>query len=336
MSYKPKAILLYSGGLDSTLALYLLTSQNIEVIALTFVTPFYNYNRESKAFKNIIDTVNRLGCKLKTIYLQEEYLPILKSPKYGFGRAANPCIDCRILMMKYAKKTMEEEGADFIATGEVLGQRPFSQTIEYLKKIDREAGVEGLVLRPLSAKLLPETVPENRGLVKREQLLDIRGRSRRMQLELAKRFGIKEYPSPAGGCLLTETSFGRRFDDLRRHLPNFELKDVILLKFGRHFRLDDSTKIIVGRNKSENEEMVKYVSPEDIIFEVITYKGPTGLYYGNLNEINLQKAASLIISYSKAPKNIPVKVKFYNKLGFEKIVESIAMSLQDAHNLMIR
>lgn len=336
MSYKPKAILLYSGGLDSTLALYLLNSQNIDVIALTFVTPFYNYNRESKAFKNIIDTVNRLGCKLKTIYLQEEYLPILKSPKYGFGRAANPCIDCRILMMKYAKKVMEEEGADFIATGEVLGQRPFSQTIEHLKRIDREAGVEGLVLRPLSAKLLPETIPENRGLVKREQLLDIRGRSRRVQLDLAKRFGIKEYPSPAGGCLLTETSFGRRFDDLRRNLPNFGLKDVILLKFGRHFRLDDSTKIIVGRNRSENEEMVKYVSPEDIIFEVMDYKGPTGLYYGNLNEINIKKAASLIISYSKAPKNIPVKVKFYNKLGFEKIVESVAISLQDAHNLMIR
>ncbi|MBC7092114.1 MAG: hypothetical protein H5T50_09465 [Nitrososphaeria archaeon] len=336
MSYKPKAILLYSGGLDSTLALYLLNSQNIDVIALAFVTPFYNYNRESKAFKNIIDTVNRLGCKLKTIYLQEEYLPILKSPKYGFGRAANPCIDCRILMMKYAKKVMEEEGADFIATGEVLGQRPFSQTIECLKKIDREADVKGLVLRPLSAKLLPETIPESRGLVKREQLLDIRGRSRRRQLELAKRFGIREYPSPAGGCLLTETAFGRRFDDLRKHLPNFELKDVILLKFGRHFRLDNSTKIIVGRNKSENEEMVKHVSPENIIFEVMDYKGPIGLYYGNLNEINIKKAASLIISYSKAPKNIPVKVKFYNKLGFEKIVESVAMSLQDAHNLMIR
>jgi hypothetical protein len=336
MSYKHKAILLYSGGLDSTLALHLLVSQNIDVIALTFITPFYNYNRESKAFKNIIDTVNRLGCKLRTIYLQEEYLPILKSPKYGFGRAANPCIDCRILMMKHAKKVMEEEGADFIATGEVLGQRPFSQTIECLKKIDREAGVEGLVLRPLSAKLLPETIPENKGIIKREQLLDIRGRSRRMQLDLAKRFGIKEYPSPAGGCLLTETAFGRRFEDLKKHLPDFGLKDVILLKFGRHFRLDYSTKVIIGRNKSENEEMVKYVSLQDLRFEVLDYKGPLGLYYGNLNDINLQTAASIIVSYSKAPKNIPVKVRFYNMVGYERTLESKSMPLEEVHHFLIR
>ena len=162
MVYKPKAILLYSGGLDSTLALHILTSQGIDVTALTFITPFYSYDRESRAFKNILETVNRLKCRLKVVPLEEEYLTILKSPKYGYGRAANPCIDCRILMMKHAKKVMEEEKADFIATGEVLGQRPFSQTIAYLETIDKEAGVEGLVLRPLSARLLPETVPEKR------------------------------------------------------------------------------------------------------------------------------------------------------------------------------
>jgi len=336
MVNKPKAILLYSGGLYSTLALHILTSQGIDVTALTFITPFYNYDRESKAFKNILETVNRLKCRLKVVSLEEEYLSILKSPKYGYGRAANPCVDCRILMMKHAKRVMEEEEADFIATGEVLGQRPFSKTVERLETIDREAGVEGLVLRPLSAKLLSETIPEKKGLVRREGLFDIRGRSRRVQLELARKFGITGYPPPAGGCLLTEKAFGKRFEDLKRYNPNFSLKDAILLKFGRHLRLDDKTKIIIGRNKSENEQLVKHVSPEDIIFEILDYKGPVGLYYGTLDDSLLKKAASIIISYSKAPKNFPVKVKFYNRLGFEKIVESGAISMDEVHLLLIK
>ncbi|MCX8189081.1 MAG: tRNA 4-thiouridine(8) synthase ThiI [Nitrososphaeria archaeon] len=336
MVYKTKAILLYSGGLDSTLALHILVSQNVEVIALTFITPFYNYNRESKVFKNIIGTVERLGCRLKTINLQEEYLPILKSPKYGFGSAANPCIDCRILMMKHAKKIMEEEKADFIATGEVLGQRPFSQTITYLKRIDSEADVEGLVLRPLSAKLLPETIPEKLGLVDRERLFGIRGKSRKVQLDLAKSFGITDYPSPAGGCLLTEPAFGRRFNDLKNHNPNFSLKDTILLKFGRHFRINDDTKVIIGRNKEENEEMIKYVEPEDIVFEVVEYKGPVGLYFGRVEESLLLRAASIIVAYSKAPKNTLIKVRFYNKVSFEKILETNAISLEGAHLFLIK
>lgn len=336
MVYKPKAILLYSGGLDSTLALHILVSQNIDVTALTFITPFYNYNRESKIFKNIIATVNKFGCRLKTIDLQEEYLPLLKSPKYGFGSAANPCIDCRILMMKYAKKVMEEEKADFIATGEVLGQRPFSQTIRWLKKIDSEAGVEGLVLRPLSAKLLPITIPEKLGLVNREALFGIKGRSRRFQLDLAKRFEITGYPSPAGGCILTELAFKRRFDDLKRHNPNFSFKEVILLKFGRHFRLNDSVKAVIGRNRDENEEMLKHAGPEDVIFEVIDYKGPVGLYFGNIEESSLLRAASIIVTYSKAPKNVPVKVRFYNRIGFEKIIESKAALLEYVHNFLIK
>lgn len=336
MVYKPKAILLYSGGLDSTLALHILVSQNVDVTALKFITPFYNYNHESKIFKNIIATVNKFGCRLRIVNLQEEYLPILKSPKYGFGSAANPCIDCRILMMKYAKKIMEEEKADFIVTGEVLGQRPLSQTIKWLKKIDSEAGVEGLVLRPLSAKLLPETIPEKLGLVDREKLFDIRGKSRKVQLELAKRFGITDHPSPAGGCLLTEHAFGRRFNDLKSHNQNFTLKDVILLKFGRHFRMDDNIKVIIGRNREENEKMIKYVEPEDAVFEVVGYKGPIGLYFGRIEESFLLKAASIIVSYSKAPKNTLVKVRFYNKVFFEKILETKAIPLEEVHHFLIK
>lgn len=336
MVNKPKAVLLYSGGLDSTLALHILVSQNIEVIALTFITPFYNYNSESKIFKNIINTVNKLRCKLKTINLQEEYLPLLKSPKYGFGSAANPCIDCRILMMKYAKKVMEEEKADFIATGEVLGQRPFSQTIAWLKKIDNEAGVAGLVLRPLSAKLLPETVPEKLGLIDREKLFGIRGKSRKIQLELAKRFGITDYPSPAGGCLLTESAFGRRFYDLKSHNPNFSFKDVILLKFGRHFRINDNVKVIIGRNKDENEELIRYAEQEDIVFEAVEFKGPIGLYFGGIEENTLLRAASILVAYSKAPKNTLVKVRFYNKVSFEKILETKAMPLEEVHHFLIK
>jgi tRNA U34 2-thiouridine synthase MnmA/TrmU len=239
-------------------------------------------------------------------------------------------------MLKYAKKIVEEEGADFIATGEVIGQRPFSQTRERFEVIDREAGVEGLVVRPLSGKLLPETVPEKRGLVKREDLMEFKDKTRRSQIELAKELGIETYPTPAGGCLLTEPAFGRRFKDLQKYNPQFSMKDAVLLRFGRHFRLNKDNKIIVCRNKTENETILNYVPKDDVLFELVDYNGPLCVYFGELTEDAMEKAASYTVSYSKASKDKPSKVRFWNLRGtFQKLVETSPLPLEKMHKNLI-
>lgn len=217
MQKKAKGIVLYSGGLDSTLALHIMRRVGVEVIALVIRLPFLDIDEGSRAYEVIMKNVKKLNIKIRFVNILDDYLPLLKNPKYGFGSAVNPCIDCKILMLKIAKKVMEEEGADFIVTGDVVDERPFSQRRRVLSIVDREAGVEGLVLRPLSGKLLPPTVPEKAGLIRREDLLDIRGRSRKRQLELARNFGISSFLQPAGGCILTDPAFARRFNDMRKY-----------------------------------------------------------------------------------------------------------------------
>ena len=333
---KPKAILLYSGGLDSTIVLYLLHSIGIDVVPVTFTTPFCNYSCSGNTYSSIIENVKKLGVKARTVNIEEEYLSLLRSPKHGFGRAANPCIDCRILMLKHAKRILEEEGADYIATGEVIGQRPFSQTRERFEVIDREAGVEGLVVRPLSGKLLPETIPEKKGFIKREALMEIKDKTRGSQIELAKKLGIETYPAPAGGCLLTEPAFGKRFKDLQKFNPQFSMKDAILLRFGRHFRLDKKDKIIVCRNQTENETISNYVSQDDVLFELVDYNGPLCVYFGELTEDAMTKVASYAVSYSKVPKDRPSKVRFWNLKGtFQKMVEASPLPMEKIHISLI-
>ncbi|MCX7845138.1 MAG: tRNA 4-thiouridine(8) synthase ThiI [Dictyoglomaceae bacterium] len=259
---RAKVLALLSGGLDSILAVWLILQQGIEVMGINFTTPFFNS-------KNAITASKFLNIPLEIIDITDEYLNILKNPKYGYGKNLNPCIDCHAFMLKKTFELIKEYEADFIITGEVLGERPMSQNIKSLNLVTKYSGVEDYVLRPLSAKLLPPTKPEREGLVDREKLLDIQGRSRKIQLELARKIGLKEIPTPSGGCLLTEKFFSKKLLDLLKNKENITRRDLELLKIGRHFRISDYIKVIVGRNKEENEKLLSYFSEKDSLFKAI-------------------------------------------------------------------
>jgi len=297
---KVKALALLSGGLDSTLAVKLILDQGIEVEALNFVSPFCLCG---KGGCGAAATAKQLGVPLKVISVGEDYLKVVRKPKHGYGRNMNPCIDCRVFMLKKAKKYAEEMGFSFIFTGEVLDERPMSQHFEALKTIEREAGLEGEILRPLSAKLLPETVAEKKGFVDRRRLLSIRGRSRKPQIELAQRYGVVDYPCPAGGCLLTYREFADKLRDLFSHRRSVSVADVNLLKVGRHFRFRKN-KIIVGRNENENKTLTARKNPNDYFFEVPDCGSPITLLQGPKTKKAIEKAAALTAYYSdkKEPK----------------------------------
>ncbi|GAF79908.1 unnamed protein product, partial [marine sediment metagenome] len=233
--------------------------------------------------------------------LTDEFFRLLRTPKHGFGSGMNPCLDCRILMFSRARENLEEIGADFVFTGEVLGQRPMSQHLRAMRIIDRESGLDGRVLRPLSAKLLPPTIPERQGIVRREALLGIRGRSRREQMALAKERGIADYPCPAGGCRLAEPGFARRMRDLVTHTPDFDLNEVELLKVGRHFRLSPAAKAVVGRDEEENRRIRLLARPDDFLFEVQTWGSPLTLLRGEVDREGIHRAAAMTARYSDAP-----------------------------------
>ncbi|MCS7113961.1 MAG: 7-cyano-7-deazaguanine synthase [Candidatus Bathyarchaeota archaeon] len=291
---KVKALALFSGGLDSVLAVKLLLEQGVEVEAVNFVTPFTT-RRESE--NPTVEAAKKLGIPLRIVSLGRDYLKVVRKPKHGYGKNMNPCIDCRILMLKKAKKIAEETGAQFIFTGEVLGERPMSQNLKALKIIEEEAGLKGKVLRPLSARLLPKTEAEKKGLVDRSRLLDIQGRSRKRQLALAKEFGITEYESPAGGCLLTYKEFSAKLRDLFRHKKRITMADLELLKVGRHFRFGKN-KIIVGRNREENEKLLKLKGRNDYFFEAVGCGSPITLLHGPKTRQAVEKAAQLTAYYS--------------------------------------
>lgn len=262
---KIKAISLISGGLDSTLATKVVLDQGVEVIAANFSSPFCRCNRVDGCRHEAKFVSEELGIPLKVVNISKDFLEVLKSPKHGYGSHMNPCIDCRILMLKKAKELMQELGASFLITGEVVGQRPMSQRRETLRRIEKEAGLCGLILRPLSAKILDPTIPEEKGWVDRSKLLDISGRSRRVQMEMANDFHIKDYPCPAGGCLLTDPAFSKRVKDLVVH-NELTLEDVNLLKHGRHFRLTEKARLVVGRNEQGNKTLEALCRPGDLFF----------------------------------------------------------------------
>ena len=249
-----KAITLISGGLDSILAARLVKEQGIDIIPLNFYIPFYSRHKGNPGKDTASFVSDALGSELMTIDIGLEFLKILEKPNYGFGSNMNPCIDCKILMLSKAKGLMKELDAAFIVTGEVLGQRPMSQHKKALELIERRSGLKGILLRPLSAKHLSETLPEKEGWVNRGNLLDFSGRTRKPQIELAKAFKIKDYPNPAGGCLLTDPEFAKRLKDIIRH-DELNIDNVELLKIGRHFRISPKTKLVVGRNEKENKEI---------------------------------------------------------------------------------
>jgi tRNA U34 2-thiouridine synthase MnmA/TrmU len=294
-----KAIALLSGGLDSTIAARVIMEQGVELEALNFMTVFCTCTNRGATCLASQKAVETLGIPLKVFNVSEEYLGVVKHPQHGYGRNMNPCIDCRIFMLKKAKAYMEESGAVFIVTGEVLGQRPMSQRKDAMHLIEKEAGLEGLILRPLSAKVLPTTIPEKEGWVDRERLLNISGRSRKPQIELAGHYGIHDYPCPAGGCLLTDPGFAKRMKDLMVYDPQFSLNDVHLLKMGRHFRFSNGVKLVVGRNEEENQKIQTFAQGEDILLKVSSFPGPLSLLRGKLNEGDIEKAAAITVHYGK-------------------------------------
>ena len=269
MKNKIKAVALFSGGLDSILAVKLIQEQGIEAKGVNFKTPFFGLDEAFMIAKD-------LNIDLKIIDITGELLEVLKNPKHGFGKNMNPCIDCHALMFKQAGEYMNKIGASFVFSGEVLGERPMSQNRNSLSIIERESGLEGRILRPLSALLLPETIPEKEGLVDRNKLWDISGRSRKRQMELAAKMNLKDYPSPAGGCKLTEPGFSKRLRDLFGQ-EKFSLEEIELLKLGRHFRLSRDIKLVVGRNKEENEQLKDFFQDGDFLFKAKNLKGPISL-----------------------------------------------------------
>jgi len=313
---KHKAVALYSGGLDSTLAIITVLRQGIEVRAVTFLNHFgCDISDSSSCSKNPFSAAEKFGFEVKLSHLSDKFIEIVKNPKFGHGRNMNPCVDCRILMLKEARDFREMTGADFIITGEVLGQRPMSQRRDSLDIIDREAGLKGLVLRPLSAQLLKPTIPEERGIVDRELLYNFSGRSRKPQMALAREFGLTEYPAPAGGCLLTEPNYSYRLRELLAHDPNPSLLDLRLLRVGRHFRLSPGCKIIVGRNKTENENLLKLAESGDALVRVLGHGSPLTLVRGGGDGDILLTAASICARYSDARDLSEADIKVFNGHG---------------------
>jgi tRNA-specific 2-thiouridylase len=302
---KPKAVALLSGGLDSNLAVRMMLEQGIDIEAVAIKTPFCDFDCGKGCGQRVKEVADELGIKLKTVYFGEEYLRMLKNPKYGYGSCMNPCIDCRGMMYNAAKEHMKKTNADFVITGEVLFQRPMSQNNRALHIIEKETDMECKVLRPLSAKHLPPTDAEKIGLINREKMGDIKGRSRKGQLMLAKHFGISEPPNAAGGCLLTDPSFSMRVKDILDHCDDIPtLNDIELLKVGRHFRITHDAKFIVGRNKDENEVIKALVTDRDIIIEVKDYVGPICiLRCKNYDYSLLIKCAAIAARYSDAPRH---------------------------------
>ena len=321
---KKKVVALLSGGLDSQLAIKMMQEQGFDVSAVAIKTPFCDFDCGRGCGFEIRERADDLDVNLKTVYLGDEYIEMLKHPKHGIGAGFNPCIDCRSMMFDAAKKHMEEIGAEFIISGEVLGQRPMSQHAPALRTIENESDLVGKIVRPLSAALLPETDPEKDGLIKRENLGMIRGRTRRNQLDMAKKYGIENPPNAGGGCLLTEPHFGIKAKDLFSHTKNPTINDIDLLKIGRHFRLDEETKFIVGRNKDENEMIKAIALPGDILLEAKDFVGPVSILRGSNAKQHLKFASSITLRYSDAPNNEQVIVSIRDNDLVEEIASKSA------------
>ena len=301
-----KAISLLSGGLDSILATELIRRQGIEVIAFNVKTPFCTPKKDGTS--EATQAAEQLNVPLKIVSVESDYVQMLQKPKYGYGRNMNPCIDCKIFMIKKAKKYAKEIGADFLFTGEVLGERPKSQHLPALNIIEKDSGLKGKLLRPLSARLLPQTVAEKEGLVDRNKLANIQGRSRKPQFQLAREYGITSYPSPAGGCLLTCEEYSKKLKDLFANKKRVSMTDVALLRIGRHFRLEKN-KIIVGRNQTENKLLHQQKAASDFYFESADIVGPITLLQGPKTKTAIKMAAQLTAFYSDT-KSGEVKVGF--------------------------
>jgi hypothetical protein len=322
-----RALVLLSGGLDSRLAACVLRDQGIGVQGLTFESPFFGAEAARRA-------AAQLGVPLVVEDFTADIVALVESPPHGFGGGMNPCIDCHAAMIRRAGRRMEAEGFHLIATGEVLDERPMSQNRRSLDIVGRESGYGDWLLRPLSARLLPETEPERRGWVDRTRLLDLSGRSRKRQMELADHYGLRDFPTPAGGCRLTEPNYAGRLRDLRRHEGLSDLRVVRLLRVGRHFRLGPAAKLIVGRNAADNAALEAAAGEGDSLLRVEGAPGPTALVPRSLDDSALRLAAAVCARYSDAPRDRPaaVRVRFP---GGERVLEVVPADTADVERLRV-
>lgn len=319
-----KAIGLLSGGLDSRLAFRLVLEQGIEVVAANFITSFCDCISKKDGVSTAKSAADEISVPLIVMDITEEIIATVKNPRHGLGKNLNPCIDCRIKMLIHSKKIMDDNAAAFIFTGEVLGERPMSQRKDALNLIDREAGLKGLILRPLSAKLFPPTIPEEKGWVDREKLLDIQGRSRKPQLELAAKYGMKDFPWPSGGCLLTDPIYSRRLAESFAQDED-DVKSMNLLKIGRHFRLASGVKIIVGRDEKENERLLAMAAAGDMVIMMEEHPGPVVLIRnkkGAVSEEDLNVARGMCVYHSDARKLSEANVTVIRAGGAKEAVLS--------------
>ncbi|WDP85738.1 MAG: tRNA 4-thiouridine(8) synthase ThiI [Desulfobacter sp.] len=308
-----KALGLCSGGLDSILSALVLKKQGLEVTWISFETPFFDALAAKKAAKNF-------NIPLIVKEITDVYMEMMRSPKTGFGKNMNPCMDCHTLMFSLAGALMKEKGFDFLFSGEVAGQRPKSQTKNALRYVEKHSGFDGYILRPLSAKLLPETLAEQEGLVDREQLLDISGRGRKRQMALAQEFKIKDFPSPAGGCLLTDKGFSQRLRDLLYVQKTEYPGQLHLLKHGRHFRIGEKTKLVVGRNQRDNKKiMALYNAQDHIRLRHADLAGPDALMFGDMTEEQILTGAKILAGYTKAEPGIVTQVKIFQGQDTRKV-----------------
>jgi len=292
---KIKGIGLLSGGLDSVLAYKVLEEQGIEVTAVIFSTPFFGPPPD-------VSVVSLCGIPARVIDFAEEHLDMVKKPVYGYGSQINPCIDCHALMLGAAGRLMLQEGADFLFTGEVLGQRPMSQRRDSMRSVEKLSGYPGRILRPLSARLLPPTLLESEGIIDREKLLDIQGRSRKRQEALANRYGITGYAQPGGGCLLTKEGFAKKLKTLLELYPDASPREAELLKCGRHFRTPAGNLCAIGRNRADNDRLASLSRSGDLLLKAVGYTGPTGLVAASPCVVqDVEVAAMLVASYGDAP-----------------------------------
>lgn len=324
-SNAPKALGLMSGGLDSILACLVLQRARVEVEAVTFISPFFGAEKAIQA------------CKLHQIplHLMEvgpEHLElVVKNPRYGYGSNMNPCIDCHAYMFKKAGELADELGCDFLFSGEVLGQRPMSQNKQAMANVAKLSGQAGKILRPLSALVMQPTPMETEGLVERDRLLGLNGRSRKPQMALARELGVNEYPPPAGGCLLTEPGFSRRLKDLLAHDSQAGVEQIEVLKHGRHFRLSPRAKLIVGRNQGDNQSLERLAPPQALHLVAVGVPGPLGLYFGPEQGPDLELAAAMVAGYGKASPGEPVRIK----LGGNGETTVLPFSRRKAHGMLL-
>jgi hypothetical protein len=303
-----RALALFSGGLDSILAVKVIQQQGVDVLAINFTSPFFGCSPTLDGEPVAAQYARRYDIPFRSIPLGAEFIEMLRYPRHGYGSALNPCIDCKTFMLRCAGKLMEELQADFVITGEVVGQRPMSQRQDTLRLIERDCGIAGLLLRPLSAKYMKVTIPEAEGWVKREQLPAIKGRGRKDQIRLAAELGVDEYPAPGGGCLLTEESYIPKVKDLLDHQIIPVIRDFDLLRTGRHFRLSETCKAVVGRDSSDNEKILASIGAGETTLRWMDGASPLVLLVGEPLETDLQQAGRILMRYTKAAKGESARV----------------------------